>query len=91
MFVCVCSIIIFLDFSWCDSGNSFLCDYLSMYLGNATGSRLYYTFAGSPDDLPLTLEPHGPQVLLKFNTDTTENYSGFNITYITGKHLIIMN
>ena len=61
--------------------NVFSFDELFLYNGNSTESGVLQTFSGALSNLPMVLEPHGSQMLLRFYSDSGVTKSGFNITY----------
>ena len=62
-------------------------DKLYVYRGNSTNTNrgVEATFTGSLTNLPMTFGPYDAQILLRFSSDASTNYPGFNVTYTTGK------
>ena len=58
---------------------------LYIYQGNSTNSGVEVTFTGALTNLPMTFGPYDTQILLRFSSDASTNYPGFNVTYTTGK------
>ena len=60
-------------------------DKLYVYQGNSTNSGVEGTFTRALTNVPMTLGPYNTQMLLRFSSDASTNYPGFNVTYMTGK------
>ena len=68
-----------------------LCRYdnLRLYNGNSTDSGRLEFFDGSLPNLPMVTTYDTSQMLLRFQSDRSSTYSGFNITYNIGKFTIL--